>query len=843
MEIGAWMGARGAGARGTPEKLGDCMVDASRAASRPDVVELRLALVCYGGVSLAIYMHGITKEVQKLVVASVAFERDDRRNPFDREDSSHAYWDLLKRFRDQHVRKAGRSRGVTLRVVVDIISGTSAGGINGICLAKVLAGNHSQKALRDLWLKRGDIKQLLRGWRKVPVPLRALWLLRNPAKIEPPLRGDDMCKWLHRAFDDMAGSKELPEVSSLVRPDHDVQLFVPITDFHGYDREIPLYDPRIVRDRTHRHVMEFRHAEPGGGNLGPEFHHILAFTARATSSFPGAFPPISFDDYERAFRRRADLSPFERPFFPLYTMARARPRHTQFIDGGVLDNFPFRSAIDAIKAKPAATEVDRRLVYIEPDPGDDGRTKCDDARCTGGEPPGLWRTVFAGYASIPRREPILDDLLDIVRRNEVVLRIRDVIEANFDSISSAVTEILQRELRALSDPLTQDGLVAMRRRVENRALTDVGFGRGTYLRLRVRSAVEGLAFAVAKALWFPPDSNECRFVTAVLRRWAAADGLFGQDPDAAREQAQRDFLADLDIAYHERGVRFLIAAMNWWYRDLGDAPLPSRAQLDDAKERLYERVASLRAINATVAEDEDLVNRIRPVFSAEEIKSVQGDDDVALDNFLVRHRPALDAVRARAKFIVTRALPPIEAQLHGDLLEIMGKWKEEEVRGALLTRYLGFPFWDILVYPLQDTGGVDERDHVEVYRMSPHDVDLLVPEDVDKREKWKGEKLGGMSLFHFGAFFDRKDRECDYLWGRLDAAERLVRVLLDARPEPKAIAAAPGPAPYAMSADSLGPQCKPVFEAILVSEEKSLPKADKLMEKLCKIVARLPSPT
>ena len=35
--------------------------------------ELRIALVCYGGVSLAIYMHGVTKEVWKLARASRAF--------------------------------------------------------------------------------------------------------------------------------------------------------------------------------------------------------------------------------------------------------------------------------------------------------------------------------------------------------------------------------------------------------------------------------------------------------------------------------------------------------------------------------------------------------------------------------------------------------------------------------------------------------------------------------------------------------------------------------------------------------------------------------------------------
>ena len=35
--------------------------------------ELRLALVCYGGVSLAVYMHGITKEIWRLACASRAF--------------------------------------------------------------------------------------------------------------------------------------------------------------------------------------------------------------------------------------------------------------------------------------------------------------------------------------------------------------------------------------------------------------------------------------------------------------------------------------------------------------------------------------------------------------------------------------------------------------------------------------------------------------------------------------------------------------------------------------------------------------------------------------------------
>src|ERR1700682_4066446 len=42
-------------------------------AASGDLRELRLALVCYGGVSLAIYMRGVTKELHRLLLASAAY--------------------------------------------------------------------------------------------------------------------------------------------------------------------------------------------------------------------------------------------------------------------------------------------------------------------------------------------------------------------------------------------------------------------------------------------------------------------------------------------------------------------------------------------------------------------------------------------------------------------------------------------------------------------------------------------------------------------------------------------------------------------------------------------------
>ena len=103
--------------------------------------ELRIALVCFGGVSLAVYMHGICKEILKLVRASSALHRItyrsrranaafcDQADPNDPEyDTESDYFELL--------RKIGRK--IELRVIVDILAGASAGGINATMLARAL---------------------------------------------------------------------------------------------------------------------------------------------------------------------------------------------------------------------------------------------------------------------------------------------------------------------------------------------------------------------------------------------------------------------------------------------------------------------------------------------------------------------------------------------------------------------------------------------------------------------------------------------------------------------------------------------------------------------------------
>ena len=110
--------------------------------------ELRLALVCYGGVSLAVYMHGITKEIWRLAKASQSVHSSAGKAP------SNGVYDIL-------LRSVCREAGIELRVLVDILAGASAGGINAVFLGHAIASGATLDPLTELWLDGADVDALL----------------------------------------------------------------------------------------------------------------------------------------------------------------------------------------------------------------------------------------------------------------------------------------------------------------------------------------------------------------------------------------------------------------------------------------------------------------------------------------------------------------------------------------------------------------------------------------------------------------------------------------------------------------------------------------------------------
>jgi patatin-related protein len=129
--------------------------------------EIRFAVVMYGGVSLAIYINGVTQELLQMVRATarapgpegiMLFSGDELR------PSEVVYRDLAKHLDQMSGRKHEQSQDKDVtrtQFVVDIISGTSAGGINGVFLAKALARNQTMGGLKKLWLTEGDLGKLL----------------------------------------------------------------------------------------------------------------------------------------------------------------------------------------------------------------------------------------------------------------------------------------------------------------------------------------------------------------------------------------------------------------------------------------------------------------------------------------------------------------------------------------------------------------------------------------------------------------------------------------------------------------------------------------------------------
>src|SRR5262245_56490725 len=99
----------------------------------------------YGGVSLAIYINGVTKELLRMVraTARAATPATMLLSPEQLAASEKVYRKIAELL-DEEVGGGRPPNNLTqTRFIVDVISGTSAGGINGVFLAKALARNQT----------------------------------------------------------------------------------------------------------------------------------------------------------------------------------------------------------------------------------------------------------------------------------------------------------------------------------------------------------------------------------------------------------------------------------------------------------------------------------------------------------------------------------------------------------------------------------------------------------------------------------------------------------------------------------------------------------------------------
>jgi patatin-related protein len=195
--------------------------------------------------------------------------------------------------------------------------------------------------------------------RKLSLFVRSRW-------FKPPLSGPRMAQLMYAAVTAMGKSKH--RLASLLPSGQRLDLFVTVTDHYGCQQLVQIHNPPIIQELEHRHVLRFRYQRRPNGEVLSDFLFenapALAFAARATSSFPGAFPPARLSEIDDLVAQKSVAWPQRAEFiarnFETYTRVNVDPVSACFLDGSVLNNRPFREAISAIRGRPAYRQVDRR---------------------------------------------------------------------------------------------------------------------------------------------------------------------------------------------------------------------------------------------------------------------------------------------------------------------------------------------------------------------------------------------------------------------------------------------------------------------------------------------------
>lgn len=707
--------------------------------------ELRLALICYGGISLAIYMHGVTREVWHLARGSRAFH--DQSPPAGASEKVYAaLFQLIE-----------QDTGIRLRVLPDIIAGASAGGINGVFLAQAITTGQSLEPLTDLWLRNADVDLLLapdarpvsaltKFW-ATPIAAYAAgrrggtleWTVDAEARdevraklsrfvrarwFEPPFGGPEFTGMLLDAFDSMEnagrGQRLLPR-------DQPLDLFVTVTDFTGHPQMLKLNSPSRIAETEHRLIISFN--DPGGDR--PSIGDIaeLAFAARATASFPGAFPPFNVAEMDMVLERRARDWPGRSGFMArLFPGDAGNAENAILIDGSVLANAPFRPAIDALRDRPARREVDRRFVYIDPKPGQKSVRLSRKGKT---ELPGFFTTILGAMSDIPREQPIRDSLESIEGRSSRIRRMQRITEAMRPDVEETIETLFGRTF--FLDRPTTARVRVWREKAHERATRDAGYAYSAYAHAKLSTIVEDIAQLVARQ---NPAVRDAIFEDLRQRLWAQvrARGIdqVTSGPGKGASGAVKAFFRAHDLGFRIRRLRFMLRTVS---------------QLQDTNRLTSQEANPIRTVIFSLLAD---------FLDRERVGFYQTFDRV-------------DAARLLDAVAVERNLVKLDEQCDSALADAFSTCPKVE-RRAILFSYLGFPFYDLTTLPMLQGESLNEFDPIKVDRISPDDAPAI--------RSGVQATLKGIQFNSFGAFFSRSYRENDYLWGRLHGAERLFDIVV-----------------------------------------------------------------
>lgn len=711
------------------------LADGQRAVPRP---QLRLAAAFTGGVSLAVWMGGMAREMNLLLSASRMGRGEpvaETTGPGQRVRAGYAaLLDLLG-----------------IDVSIDVLSGTSAGGINAAILGLANVQRFDLDGLRDLWFAEGALGGLLRS----PSDKTATSLLYGDKSLLAGLR-TGLAKLAAGGLGNPAPGQDPTRV------------FLTTTLLAGEASRFTDEYGTLVRDIDHYGLFTFSSAE-----LIPANVPALALAARCSASFPVAFEPGLIPIGLNGGDGHPDMAAF------------SNAQATQFAaDGGLLMNRPLGPALQAVFDRPAESEVRRVLAFVVPQTG--GPT-VPRPKLTVADTPDLPAALAADLTALTA-QTISADLTSIAAHNQQVRSRNDA----------------RQQLAVLGSQLDRLGTPFYRGYREQRAQRIAQTATGEVL----AQATTGHRAADGRPAGFGADAEQARAaaVAAVLAALPAglpAVGDYGAMCAAGRDaldDARATVLAVLSRSYPlvpPAGQRTLgrlrlsvsqampprpePAPADTVARVLGAAPPaagpPSAAGPADGATGGLAGAAAAAAQTATAAQ---------ALLGANMAANHSGQPWRDLAAVLLGLRSLLPGLDQAAVADAGQAARPAAGPAAGsDAGEAAGP---DAGYVPDLLRYLTGPaggdgvdtvaarLFDLHVarYVMQPDGPLADQ-ALELIQMSADTRTSLDPRTL------AAEKLTGLQLHHFGAFCKASWRANDWMWGRLDGAGWLVHLLLDPR--------------------------------------------------------------
>ncbi|MFD4675870.1 patatin-like protein [Lentzea sp. NPDC058450] len=628
--------------------------------------------------------------------------------------------------------------GCTARA--DVIAGTSAGGINGAALALSQVNKKADLSrLRDLWAEQGRMEQLLR------TPFRG-----QPASL---LKGDEF--FLPRLQEALARlTTDFEPTEADERP---IDLRITTTLLGG----VPTitYDDlgQPLTQSVHQGSFSFRRdpyawvSEDTRDDFAPgtmnDRVNQLALAARSSASFPFAFEPSFIPVGGQATPDRPDMA-------DVANWANGGDRSRFAVDGGVLVNTPTKEALEAIDRMPADGPVRRVMLLVFP-----------HAEPLGSEP--VADTVDKSMTTVASGGKLLSAMSSQANRTYV----EKIEEHNRRAASSRGGRM------ALLDRLHANGDDVVG---EVYSLADKLFGHYEDVEIRLAARqVTAQQFALPKgnpANWSFERAR--RAAETAQRKWKKQHGVLPYVPGVKLP----DLVCREDTGW-EWGItmaeRLGASALDLLKRLVWVAPDGKAEEIAAARRQLHQVRAELRRLRTELF-DWKPSDSLGETYWTGRLASYH---EHMIDGHL-----GLE-VRAQVTEIgrIVGAAQDVITGLAADRLKLGGLLSWNALLGAPATtaeagledgeRWLArLLALEIAGTCLSDDASTGLDTPVELVQVSLQTRNAFAQQSVTA-----DDKAGGASLSRFSGFLKRSWRVNDWIWGRLDGATMLCRVLFDPR--------------------------------------------------------------